>query len=170
MRIKNDMTYVLNCVLYLPTGHYDKINIFKGSPASAMCFQNILNELNLLPDDEVTKIAQFYFVILQPRYVLFVSVSLTQPCRVWNSTILPLLYMVCIPFFEQLPPFIRTDSHKKAAENMVDAFGALGTELSERLLAKKVILNHSPNPDLVKRVMTHVAIKDRAPFEVSCMR
>ena len=85
------MTYVLNCVLYLPTGHYDKINIFKGSPASAMCFQNILNELNLLPDDEVTKIAQFYFVILQPRYVLFVSVSLSQPiaqfflCYTWYA-------------------------------------------------------------------------------------
>nr|XP_022295519.1 uncharacterized protein LOC111105490 [Crassostrea virginica] len=38
----------------------------EGSPASAMCFKNILNQLNILPDDEVTKIAQFYFVILHP--------------------------------------------------------------------------------------------------------
>ena len=52
---------------------------------------------------------------------------------------------------------------------MVDAYGALGTELSERLLAEKVMLNPSTDPDLVKRILTHVAIKDQAPFEVSCM-
>lgn len=41
-----------------------------GSPATAMCFQNIVNQLKELPDDEVERIAQFYFSLLQPTYVL----------------------------------------------------------------------------------------------------
>lgn len=37
-----------------------------GSPATATCFQNIVNQLMEIPDDEVERIAQFYFSILQP--------------------------------------------------------------------------------------------------------
>lgn len=37
-----------------------------GSPATAICFLNIVNQLKKLPDDEVERIAQFYFSILQP--------------------------------------------------------------------------------------------------------
>lgn len=54
----------------------------------------------------------------------------------------------------------------KAKENMVDAYGAMDTELSERLLAEKIMLSPSPDANLVKRILTHVAINDKSPSEV----
>ncbi|XP_062579219.1 uncharacterized protein LOC134241150, partial [Saccostrea cucullata] len=67
-------------------------------------------------------------------------------------------------YFSALRPTVY--KYRRAIENMVDAFGAMNTELSERLLAEKVLLSPTPDHDLVKRVLTHVAINDRAPSEV----
>lgn len=39
---------------------------------------------------------------------------------------------------------------------MVDAFGAMSTDLSERILAEKIMLSSSPDANLVKRILTHV--------------
>lgn len=49
---------------------------------------------------------------------------------------------------------------------MIDAFGAMGTELTEKMLAEKIMLSPSPDADLVKRILTHVAINDKSPSEV----
>lgn len=49
---------------------------------------------------------------------------------------------------------------------MIDVFGALNTELADRLLAEKIFLNENPNHELVKRVLTHLATKSRSPHEV----
>lgn len=49
---------------------------------------------------------------------------------------------------------------------MVDAFGAMHTELSERMLVEKIMLSPSPDSDLVKRILTHVATNDKSPSEV----
>lgn len=62
--------------------------------------------------------------------------------------------------------YFRTDKYKKAKENMVDAFGAMSTDLSERMLAEKIILISSPDADLVKRILTHVATNNKIPSEV----
>ncbi|XP_062593831.1 uncharacterized protein LOC134255325, partial [Saccostrea cucullata] len=98
----------------------------QGSPISGFCFRNIVNQLLELPDEEVVKIAEFYFTVLPPSIF----------------------------------------KYRKATENMVDAFGTMNTELSERLLAEKVLLSPTPDHDLVSRVLTHVAIKDKAPSEL----
>lgn len=98
----------------------------QGSPSTAICFLNIVNQLKKLPDDEVERIAQFYFSIVQPT----------------------------------------TDTYKKAKENMIDAFGAMGTELTEKMLAEKIMLSPSPDADLVKRILTHVATNDKIPSEI----
>lgn len=49
---------------------------------------------------------------------------------------------------------------------MVDAFGAMHTELSERMLVEKILLSPTPDSDLVKRILTHVATNDKSPSEV----
>lgn len=49
---------------------------------------------------------------------------------------------------------------------MVDAFGAMSTDLSERILAEKIMLSSSPDANLVKRILTHVATNDKIPSEV----
>uniref|UniRef100_A0A8W8J8B9 Vitellogenin domain-containing protein n=1 Tax=Magallana gigas TaxID=29159 RepID=A0A8W8J8B9_MAGGI len=98
----------------------------QGSPGTAVCFLNIVNQLKKLPDKEVERLAHFYFDILQTT----------------------------------------TDKYKKAKENMVDAFGAMSTDLSERILAEKIMLSSSPDANLVKRILTHVATNDKIPSEV----
>lgn len=66
--------------------------------------------------------------------------------------------------------FFRADTYKKAKENMIDAFGAMGTELSEKMLAEKIMLSSSPDADLVKRILTHVATNDKIPSEVRSVK
>lgn len=66
--------------------------------------------------------------------------------------------------------YFRTDTYKKATENMIDAFGAMGTELSEKMLAEKIMLSSSPDADLVKRILTHVATNDKIPSEVRSVK
>lgn len=53
---------------------------------------------------------------------------------------------------------------------MIDAFGAMGTELSEKMLAEKIMLSPSPDADLVKRILTHVATNDKIPSEVRSVK
>jgi hypothetical protein len=60
----------------------------------------------------------------------------------------------------------RVTRYRKATENMVDAYGTMSTELSERILAEEVLLSPTPDHDLVKRVLTHVAVNDKAPSVV----
>lgn len=60
----------------------------------------------------------------------------------------------------------RVYRYGKATENMVDAYGTMNTELSERMLAEKVLLSPTPDHNLVKRVLTHVAVNEKAPSEV----
>lgn len=66
--------------------------------------------------------------------------------------------------------YFRTDTYKKAKENMIDAFGAMGTKLSEKMLAEKIMLSSSPDADLVKRILTHVATNDKIPSEVRSVK
>lgn len=66
--------------------------------------------------------------------------------------------------------YFRTDTYKKAKEIMIDAFGAMGTELSEKMLAEKIMLSSSPDADLVKRILTHVATNDKIPSEVRSVK
>lgn len=49
---------------------------------------------------------------------------------------------------------------------MLDAFGTMSTDLSERILAEKIMLSSSPDANLVKRILTHVATNDKIPSEV----
>ena len=56
--------------------------------------------------------------------------------------------------------------YRLATENMIDAYGVLGTELSEKLLAEKIFLSPRPNHDNVKRVLTHIVSNDKPPHEV----
>lgn len=57
--------------------------------------------------------------------------------------------------------------YRLATENMIDAYGVLGTELSEKLLAEKIFLSPRPNHDNVKRVLTHIVSNDKPPHEVT---
>lgn len=66
--------------------------------------------------------------------------------------------------------YFRTDTYKIAKEIMIDAFGAMGTELSEKMLAEKIMLSSSPDADLVKRILTHVATNDKIPSEVRSVK
>lgn len=66
--------------------------------------------------------------------------------------------------------YFRTDTYKKAKEIMIDAFGAMGTELSEKMLAEKIMLSSSPDADLVKRILTHVATNEKIPSEVRSVK
>jgi hypothetical protein len=49
---------------------------------------------------------------------------------------------------------------------MVDVFGALNTELADEILANKIFLNLSPDHEMVKRILTHMATKPTSPHEV----
>lgn len=49
---------------------------------------------------------------------------------------------------------------------MIDVFGALNTEIADKLLAEKIFLNENPNHELVKRILIHLATKSKSPHEV----
>lgn len=57
-----------NYLISLSNNDWPKLMMID-SPATAICFLNIVNQLKKLPDDEVERIAQFYFSILQPTWV-----------------------------------------------------------------------------------------------------
>ena len=49
---------------------------------------------------------------------------------------------------------------------MIDVFGVLSTPMSDKILAEKVFLNPNPDPELVTRILTHLATKPNSPHEV----
>ena len=50
---------------------------------------------------------------------------------------------------------------------MLDAFGVLYTEFSEKVLAEKILQAALPNPDLILRLLTHIVGKEKPPHDVS---
>lgn len=52
----NQVNYAVKCIL--------------GSHALAICFRNIVDIMTTLPEEEVTRIAEFYFEQLDTRYFL----------------------------------------------------------------------------------------------------
>ena len=57
--------------------------------------------------------------------------------------------------------------NKETTEIMLDAFGALETDLAQELLAEKILRSSTPNHKLIIRLMTHVAGMDRPPKTVN---
>lgn len=49
---------------------------------------------------------------------------------------------------------------------MIDVFGALNTELADKLLAEKIFLTENPDHEFVKRILVHLATKSKSPHEV----
>lgn len=46
-----------------------KYAVILGSHALAICFRNIVDIITLLPEEEVTAIAEYYFELLDTRYI-----------------------------------------------------------------------------------------------------
>jgi hypothetical protein len=44
--------------------------MFSGSPITAYCFIHLVEVLKLMSDEEIVKVANFYFTQLKPLYVL----------------------------------------------------------------------------------------------------
>ena len=53
---------------------------------------------------------------------------------------------------------------------MIDVFGVLSTPMSDKILAEKIFLNPNPDPELVTRILTHLATKPNSPHEVQKFR
>nr|XP_022327831.1 uncharacterized protein LOC111127102 [Crassostrea virginica] len=98
----------------------------EGSHALAICFRNIVEIMKSMPDEDVLRIAEFYFEEL--------------------DTGLP--------------------RNRRAKQNMIDVFGVLSTPMSDKILAEKIFLNPNPDPELVTRILTHLATKPNSPHEV----
>ena len=56
--------------------------------------------------------------------------------------------------------------NRRAKQNMIDVFGVLSTPMSDKILAEKIFLNPNPDPELVTRILTHLATKPNSPHEV----
>ena len=59
--------------------------------------------------------------------------------------------------------------NRESTEIVLDAFGAVGTDLTQQLILDKVLRVPSPDTKLILRLMTHIAGMTKPPTQVKFM-